>query len=156
VRATRTATLLPRTTRTATGSTVTDYDLTPGGAFRSVLGGRAEPQYVTQFEDELPERTELSRRFHEAWGFEDSAGRPTRRAEERRLIRQHYQENLHGANWITVTEAEEREVVRRMFAAQRADAVAATAETTGPGEMNSADYAAMEKRRAAMRGIPGA
>ncbi len=129
---------------------------TPAEAFRHAIGYREPAELVTKFADELPERRELTREFYHAWGLVDAAGRFTHEAELRAELAAEHRSHLDGSRWISVSDAEATEIVRVMKAAAAAERIAASAVTTGPGEVNPSFIAAQERMRTATLGVPGA
>lgn len=108
------------------------YETTPAAVARQALGGQ-EPPPPGEFTD--AEREELRAAFRFAWGWEDAAGRLTRRGEERKAQWEHAQFTRVRASWIELDEAQERELARRMRAAQEARQVADRMETDAASMM---------------------
>lgn len=132
---------------------MTEYGTGPAGILRQVLGESEPSEYEARFKTELPDRLNTGRAFYEAWGLVDGTGRFTARAEELRMITYEHQRHLAGADWISLSEEEERVIVKRMRSAALAEQAMAAAASTGPGTPSYA--AAQEKFRAAQEAAPG-
>lgn len=129
---------------------------TPAEVFRQVLGYRDTPELVARFNDELPDREQRAREFHQAWGLADGRGLATRKAWEAVELREQHRQHLSGQLWVSVTETEERELVRRMRASQAAESAAASSLATR-GPMSPAEVDAWRATaEGPQRGVPGA